>query len=407
MKKKNSQTKKTLLILWPLTFTEFDFYREEYIYLEKKFNFKIIIHDLLNVVYNKKINIIWRSKREKKAQRFYSLISWIIHFRKIRKKNILLYNHVDTDNFNAFIINLFIKLSNFPVLTYITSDAPVPKITKNTKYFLTKIKENIFKFHLYNYYIRRLFFNSLGKYIRFKKHFIMLTSNQKKGIPFIDSHSYDYSKYLIKNNKNTKKYKKNYIVYLDTPGPYFVGDDYFYQHKLNYSFSSEFKKSTNIKKWYLDLNAFFDNLEKFFNAKVVVLPHPKNKGIKNPYFNNRIVNHDYDAAFELIPNCKFIICKQSTGLAHAIINYKPVMFIYSAWYPFQLQYKEYMLLQASIIGMSPINICSYNKNKIVKNFNVNKNRYNSYKYTFLTSKNKENEKKANYEIIGDLMNKHI
>jgi hypothetical protein len=229
----------------------------------------------------------------------------------------------------------------------------------------------------------------------------MLNSNQKKKIPFINSHAYDYSKYLIKNNKSTKKYKKKYIVYLDTPGPYFIDDNFLF---------GIFRKSTYIKEWYLDLNNFFDNLEKIFNAKVIVLPHPKNKGVKNPYFNNRIVNHDYDAAFELIPNCKFIISTGSTGLSHAIINYKPVMLIYSTSYSSKHEYYSYIknvFLQARTIGMSPINICSYNKNKIVKNFNVNKNRYNSYKYKFLTSKNIKNQKKANYEIIGDLMNKYI
>ena len=100
MKKKNSQAKKTLLILWPNIFTEYDFYREEYIYLEKKFNFKIIIHDLFNVVYNKKTNNIWLSRREKKAQRFYSLISWIVHFRKIRKKNLHKMNPIPVCKFD-------------------------------------------------------------------------------------------------------------------------------------------------------------------------------------------------------------------------------------------------------------------------------------------------------------------
>ena len=120
MKKKHFQSKKKLLVLWAYTFTEFDFYKEEYSYLEKKLSSKIIIHDLSNVLYNKKINDIWLSKKKKSVYRFFSLISRISHFRNINKSNILLYNNIPIDNLKALIVNLFVNdliISEYTSLT--------------------------------------------------------------------------------------------------------------------------------------------------------------------------------------------------------------------------------------------------------------------------------------------------
>ena len=57
--------------------------------------------------------------------------------------------------------------------------------------------------------------------------------------------------------------------------------------------------------------------------------------------------------------------------------------------------------------MRPINIASFKNKKLIKNLKIDKAKYDRYKYKFLTSKNIKNQKKANYEIIGDLMNKYI
>ena len=46
---------KTLLILFPYSFTEYTYYNLELFYLEKKYNYKIIIHDLSNIVTDKQL----------------------------------------------------------------------------------------------------------------------------------------------------------------------------------------------------------------------------------------------------------------------------------------------------------------------------------------------------------------
>ena len=78
--------KKNILFLFPSRFTEFTYYKFEISKLEKEYNLKVIIHDLSNIVSNKKFNSEWKTKLEKKTLKFSSLISWIFYFNKIKKK---------------------------------------------------------------------------------------------------------------------------------------------------------------------------------------------------------------------------------------------------------------------------------------------------------------------------------
>ncbi len=58
--------RKKILLLFPYRFTEFEYYKYEISKLEKKYNLKVIIHDLSNVVTNKKLNAVWKTKLRKK-----------------------------------------------------------------------------------------------------------------------------------------------------------------------------------------------------------------------------------------------------------------------------------------------------------------------------------------------------
>ena len=57
---------KTFLILYPNKFTEHDVYKYEIFYLEKQKNYKVIIHDLSNLVFNRQFNDTWKVKGSKK-----------------------------------------------------------------------------------------------------------------------------------------------------------------------------------------------------------------------------------------------------------------------------------------------------------------------------------------------------
>lgn len=407
--------RKKILLLYPYRFTEFIYYKYEIFKLEKEYNLKVIIHDLSNIVTSKTLNVEWKTKLEKKTLKFSSLISWIFYFNKIRKEKIIIYNRIEAVNFNSFIINLLVKLSKLPVILFEAAHPfLVPK--KNTHFFLSRIKEHGFNYKIYLFYLKLYFFrflDNLMKYERiylfsnifYKKNYDYLYGRKKKKFVKIDFNSWDYSNALSIRQNKKKKFIKNYIIYLDNGGPYFTGDAHEKGDRL---------PKFDIKKQYNDLNLFFDKTEKYFNAKIIVIPHPKYKSsntkkIKslNPYFNKRIVNNDYDSLAKLSPNCLFFISIGSTAISYAIFHHKPVIFIFSSQYLHSRQEFQGILDQSKNTGHKPIDIYKFNKKKIMKNFTINKLKYKYYKYKYLTPKNKTVEKIPNYKIIGDFIEKHF
>lgn len=406
---------KILLLLFPARFTEFTYYKLEISKLEKKFNLKVIIHDLSNIVSNKKLNEVEKTKLEKKTLKFSSLISWFFYFNKIKKEKIIIFNYIETSNLNSFIINLLIKLSKLPVMLFEEAQ-PFSIFKKNTHFFLSRIKLYRFNYKVYLFYLKSYFFgflNNLIKYERiylfsnvfYKKNYDYLYGSKKKKFVQIDFNSWDYSNALsIKQNKK-KKFAKKYIIYIDNAVPYFAGDKPEKGRRL---------LEDDIKKCYYDLNLFFDKIEKYFNAKVIIIPHQKYKSsntkkIKsfNPYFNNRIVNNDYDSLAKLSPNCLFFINKGSTALSYAIFYHKPVIHIFSSQYLYEHDDYQSILDQSKNIGHDPIDICKFNKKKIMENLIINKSKYKYYKYKYLTSKNKTVEKIPNYKIVGEVIEKYF
>ena len=60
----------------------------------------------------------------------------------------------------------------------------------------------------------------------------------------------------------------------------------------------------DIKKWYADINSYLDKIEEIYKTKVVVVPHPKVKGVKNIFYKKR--NRSFNDVEKLIPTSKFI-----------------------------------------------------------------------------------------------------
>ena len=395
-------SKKIILFLYPYVISDHTYYNYELDYLDKQNNIKLIIHDLSSIIYDKRFNNSWNciNKNNKKINKFNTLFSWFFFIYKIKdKKNVWVYNHIISENFKSFIINLLIKLYGFPVIIYPSAQVAEANSKKNIIFFLKKIKKhwlNI-KFLLFN--INLHFFSFVNSFFSYKKLFIFYAGKEKflfkkketKEIFFIKSHALDYSNYLTYK----KKYNdlKNTAVYLDTPDPYFK-DDF---NLMN------FKYPKNFDSWYNFLNLFFLNLKNNFNLNTIIIPHPKNKGRYNPYFNKKMINHDVNAVAKLIPNCAVVISKGSTAISHAIINYKPIILIYSQWYSFHNTFLNNIFFQAKELGKKAIDIGKFRLAEVSKNFYVNKKKYDQYKYKYLTSYDKDIFNKPNYKIIKDLL----
>ena len=214
---------KTLLILHPYKFTEFDIYKYELLYLEKRKDYKVIIHDLSNMITNKQFNDTWKTKRAKKAIAFTSLISWVREFNKIKKnKGILIYEYLDYSqiSFKVFVIKLLLKLSKLPILKYEVRELSVYRPKKNFKFYLNRILfRHKLNLGIYFLKIKHNFFLTLINFIKFNKVLLMRNKNlnkldRKKNTYLIKCHSMDYSNFLLEKSKNSNKIKKKNISFI-------------------------------------------------------------------------------------------------------------------------------------------------------------------------------------------------
>jgi len=402
--------KKIILFLYPDKFTLFEYYKFELMQLEKKYNFKIVINDLSNLLYNEKFNLVWKSKRYGKAIIFSSIREWIHFFNKIKKKNIIIFNFASQScDLNSFIIKIFLKLSKKPVFVDQQSNHEIPS-KKNISWFLSKLYEHNFNYKFYYFYLRHYFFQFLMNFVRYEKSFTLLsdyTIDAKKNST-ININQTDYSNSLLTTNSKKKK-KKKYIIYLDNGGPYFTGDAELAGHKI-VSFGWT---QNDMDSWYKNLMFFFNKLENHFNAKIIIIPHPKykssNKKVKsfNPYFNNNIVNNENDALSKLSKDALFFITRFSTAVAFAVAHYKPVICITSSKHIFTEGDKKAVIDQKKNLGIEPLDIIDFNIKKINKFLKISKSKYNNYKYKHLTTKRRKIESIPNYKIIGDFIRENI
>ena len=280
---------------------------------------------------------------------------------------------------------------------------------KNLRFFLSKILEHKLNLKLYLYYIKEKFFSQLIKCMKFKKIFLLTHKDlnlykPKENVYLINCHSHDYSNSLLEKYKNKNKInKKQFIVYFDIGSPYFTGDALLTGRKV---------AENNTEKHYKELNLFFDNLERFFKTKILIIPHPKHKipALKkkniNPYFNHRLSDNSYNAALKFVPKCLFVISGPSSALSFPIINYKPIQLIYSSNFTYEEEEEKQLINLSNLIGMRRINIASFESSFLIKNLKINKAKYDLYKFKLLTFK-KASSEKPNHEIIKELMDKLI
>ncbi len=395
--------KKTIIHIFQYKFTNHDYKSREYAELEKKFKTKVIIHDLSKIFYSDISHI--KAKNFKNSIKFSSLQKWLKILNKFKKKkNVTIVNELGFDTFKSLIIHYYIKKSRIPMIVDINAGVidEAEFFSKNLNFakIWIKVKKVYDNVNLLSYFLKKKFLNILFFFIKFNKIIILLAGADRVVLPFryknnkiIKVHSRDYSNYL--NYKKTNKIKKKKpIIFLDAPLPYVKGDEEFLNND---------KKEIDVARWYREHNIFFDKLENLFSTKVIIVPHPKMKGIENPFFKNRLVDHRLDAALKLTPSSLFIISGVfvSTAISFAIAESKPIFFIYSD--QMKSLYEKQVIFEketAKLIGSGILDINNFKKESILKNIHVNTKLYNNYKYRFLTSKELT---KSNHIILGNLI----
>ncbi len=395
--------KKVLLYISSYKFTKIDRYKYEFDKLESKHNLKIIIHDLSDIL-SKRLDAVFLGEINKKNYyKFGSLSNWIKSFERLKKKyDLTIFNNVSRYGFNSIIINFHLKKSNLPIIVSPSPQVYDPPIEQNLKSYISKYKKVFTNPFLVYYYLKIYIVTFLNSLITFEHLFILQSGSfnnyvvlKSKKKTIVDFHARDYSNYLnIK--KNLKK--KNIITYVDTAGPYFPDDWVMIGKKLNF----------NYKNWYNIINNFLNYVEKKYKAKVIVIPHPKNRNKTNPYFNEkhgRTFDRSIDASTKLIPSSKFVISynAHSTAVNYAIASSTPYFNTYSNEVKKDYRLYGLCLALAKETGCKIVNITQNYKYKNFKfdKVKANQKQFDYYKYKYLTSEKIKGT--SNYNILANII----
>jgi hypothetical protein len=152
----------------------------------------------------------------------------------------------------------------------------------------------------------------------------------------------------------------------------------------------------NPVSYFKSLNKFFDLLEETHGLKVVVAEHPKANYIDDEFMQRE--SHRMLTA-ELVKDAVFVITHTSTALSYAVLNLKPVLFIYTN--EMMDIYKNTVIREIDGLA-SYLNSKVYNIDNITNSSNImisdpDRKQYNSYKYNYLTSQ--ESERFFSFDIF--------
>ena len=395
-----------LLILFPYKFTEFYHYLLDIENLEDKLKCKVEVHDLSNII-NKNWNKSFLSNKSKKSIVFYNFSEWKLRFNKLKKNNKLtIFNFLDLNSFKSLFIHYVLYNSKLKIMRLSTSGVIEHNYyyKKNIFDYIKQILSLRISFSKFIYVSKTFFLKLIYKSLFPLSEILLISGSKKQSITNlgkkkaqINFHSLDYSKAL-----NKKKIRKNNnIIYFDSPSPFFKDDvDTIFQNE------NSFINVNLIKNHYKILNNFLSSIEKIYKCKVTIVPHPKVKKVRNPFYDKKFkIANQVDAAENLINTCKFIICASpSTVIAYAIKNYKPILILEGEGFKNSEAAKLDNYLGIKVMtkftGCSSINYEVPIKKKIF--IKVNKKKYDNYRFQFLTSKKIIGLN--NYQIISKIIN---
>jgi len=195
-----------------------------------------------------------------------------------------------------------------------------------------------------------------------------------KNTDLIRAHAADYDRYLEENMSQSTyhDYPDKYAVYMDE-GVSFHPDRI-------YRNSEQF---CSPEHYYPELLKFFEKVEKETGMEIIILACPRvsYKECGNPFGDRTIVHGDTAHA---VRNARVVIQHCSTSINFAVLYKKPVIFISSRNYAFQL--RLYIKAVANALGQKPVDISKPIKYSFDR-FEVKDEYYNKYKETYIKEKN--------------------
>jgi hypothetical protein len=272
------------------------------------------------------------------------------------------------------------------------SESKSTKIVRLIKYFSLSKISIILKNRILLY---------LKKYGWIKTYDIVFLTGQKAlvaiGVGFeydakealiVDVNTADYDSFLEVSNPIS--FENQYAVFLDENLP---------SHPDTKLFNIS---PISPNDYYPELNRFFDNIEKDFNVEIVIAAHPKALNYKNsnPFNGRKIL---FNKTNELVANADFVIAHDSTSIGFAVMNSKPIISITNSKLKEFLPNNHGLVIAFSkYLNTSLVYYDNYKKDNV--NLNVDEEKYDSYKFEFLTNKGtlKTLTKDIFYKSLKDL-----
>lgn len=199
-------------------------------------------------------------------------------------------------------------------------------------------------------------------------------------------HHYDFDFF---SNIKKKIKEKNYVLFLSpaskNPDTYDKNPGLFNKNYLTW----------NNKNYNSNIRNFLIKISKYTNKKIIIAEHPKEHtkiGKTLGFKSFRGVSS------ELIKNCSFVVCFDTTAFQIAVLLKKPIIFLTSKNLPEKI-IKD-IKNRCFFFEKYPIKIENNLDYKDIKfNLNINKKNYEKYIKLYITNTRKELRKYKSYELI--------
>ena len=198
----------------------------------------------------------------------------------------------------------------------------------------------------------------------------------------------DYDKFLMMKDYDERKNTKSYIAFIDEAYPNHPDEEF------------DGLKKLDSENYLSGMRKFFDMLEQRFEMEVIIAAHPKSAYDNCAFGQRKIIN---GATNELIKDSRFVILHDSTAVSYAVLYEKPMMFVFNNQLTslrFDSNYSSIIAFHKEL-GGELINIDNINDLDVLSIPIVDKEKYNLYKYEYLTSPKTEN--RYTKDIIIDFL----
>ena len=149
------------------------------------------------------------------------------------------------------------------------------------------------------------------------------------------------------------------------------------------------------KRWFKNLNNFFNFIEYNYNLKIVIASHPKidHKKNSNIYGHRKVIK---DKARDLIQNANLVFLERSSAINFVIKFKKPAMIIHNEETISTSYNKRTHIGLSKLTGIRNIDIEKFSKKDLKDLYFVNKDKYLHFYKKYMNFKN---IKLPNYIIL--------